>query len=1161
MTISRCHFRRRGTKNAENSFRSSGLNRLVCFNRADLLRLLSCLVVSGLLYVSGVCQPIGTIFAAEPHHLAAPAFEGATVEGSAVVRSDWSVYRDAQFGFSLRYPGDWTLSPGETVDPYAWVWEVRVIAPSGVYAAIVVDVSPLEDSHQDLESWAAAVLAARGYSWAELEAQRGIQPVLIDEVPALRIELPADSEILTVFTHGEYGYVISLDQGDADRRTGERLTPELRDQNAAIYDEVVGSWVFGDMQPSIEARTPSLTVGVAEVADAFDFPVGARSTFEYAENPYFWEGQYHYCFGTDKGNLYHGGQDRDNLAGTAVRAVANGEVYWYDPYYSSYPGRIVIVEHDLTGGGTIFSMYAHLGSVSVSAGQSVQKGDLIGTLLDQGSNTHIHWEMRYNGSMASFPCNSGFVPGIGYTYPNLPDAWGYTNPPVFVIAQNGGTCPAPYPLDPEDGSILDSRTVTFRWNGEKWCDFEGYTFRVCTSSDVSNPANCLIDTDEAGTQRIETIRGYDNQDLYWGVRAANAPHGADWAVSRFRIEPETPPPPSGQWTARYFSSRTCWDNHSLCTNPGITETLYLPGEAVLLDEDWGTGDPGGVGVDDWTGLFEATLDFSSGDYVFYADHDDGLKLEIGAFAEHTKDNAGNGSKICNGTGGYALSGEVPITAYLREDGGEARLRLWWSTNTGDCLPPPPVAPILQSPDDAHLYNEGQDITLAWSDTGDAYYGEIWGGPEGTQGFGWHSDTFENTGSPMAGYTYSWHVKGRNVAGLGEWSSTWTFTVKPAAPSELSALAMSSARVDLSWSDNSGHEAGYELFRNGSYLAGVGANTTGYQDTSVSGGTTYTYTVEAFRGSIRSGASNMVQVTTPAGGDAYEPDDGSGQAGWITTGSPQLHSILPAADVDWVKFSLDSESEVVLECSGTSGDTRMWLYDDSLSQLAWDDNGGSGEFSRIDRLCDVDALPSGTYYVKLDEKDNDDEISGYTLSLTAGLCAATPVTSTVVINEVYPGDPDWVELYNGGDAPVDVAGWHLVMYSGYGVVDRDFTLPALVLQPDAYVVVHETPGTDTVTDLYLDSNLSWYHGGSGAVALTGGTGSGFDFVRWGSSTVHPPSGTAWSGSDPSSPGLGRALGRLSSGDTNDGSDWMTLSPSPGGSNPAADVYLPVVVKGG
>ena len=41
-----------------------------------------------------------------------------------------------------------------------------------------------------------------------------------------------------------------------------------------------------------------------------------------------------------------------------------------------------------------------------------------------------------------------------------------------------------------------------------------------------------------GTQRTETIYGYDKQDLYWGVRAANFPGGADWTVRSFRLEPD-----------------------------------------------------------------------------------------------------------------------------------------------------------------------------------------------------------------------------------------------------------------------------------------------------------------------------------------------------------------------------------------------------------------------------------------------------------------------------------------------------------------------------------------------------------------------------------------------------------------------------------------------
>ena len=126
--------------------------------------------------------------------------------------------------------------------------------------------------------------------------------------------------------------------------------------------------------------------------------------------------------------------------------------------------------------------------------------------------------------------------------------------------------------------------------------------------------------------------------------------------------------------------------------------------------------------------------------------------------------------------------------------------------------------------------------------------------------------------------------------------------------------------------------------------------------------------------------------TPTG-DPYEPDDSSSQANWIYSGIPQTHSIVPAGDYDWVKFSLSTESEVVIETSGTAGDdTYMWLFDSS-SLLEEDDDSGIDYFSRIDRLCGVDALPAGTYYVEIDEFGNNDEIPSYDITLTVTACDA------------------------------------------------------------------------------------------------------------------------------------------------------------------------------
>jgi hypothetical protein len=53
----------------------------------------------------------------------------------------------------------------------------------------------------------------------------------------------------------------------------------------------------------------------------------------------------------------------------------------------------------------------------------------------------------------------------------------------------------------------------------------------------------VVDTGEGGTERTVTFDSrWDNRDLYWSVRAANAAGGADWSPARqFRISPNAPP--------------------------------------------------------------------------------------------------------------------------------------------------------------------------------------------------------------------------------------------------------------------------------------------------------------------------------------------------------------------------------------------------------------------------------------------------------------------------------------------------------------------------------------------------------------------------------------------------------------------------------------------
>jgi murein DD-endopeptidase MepM/ murein hydrolase activator NlpD len=164
------------------------------------------------------------------------------------------------------------------------------------------------------------------------------------------------------------------------------------------------------------------------------------------------------CFGVDWPRLLHAGVDWFRADGqyatpTDVLAVADGVVAWYDPAYNSYPGKVVIVRHRLADGRDLYSMYAHLGpDVSIVPGQVVVRGQRIGSMLYQGGNTHLHFELRYfldgrNIYGAYAACNSTTLyAGRGYTYRTYPDNFptagaGYVDPVAFIAANGGATPP------------------------------------------------------------------------------------------------------------------------------------------------------------------------------------------------------------------------------------------------------------------------------------------------------------------------------------------------------------------------------------------------------------------------------------------------------------------------------------------------------------------------------------------------------------------------------------------------------------------------------------------------------------------------------------------------------------------------------------------------
>jgi hypothetical protein len=92
---------------------------------------------------------------------------------------------------------------------------------------------------------------------------------------------------------------------------------------------------------------------------------------------------------------------------------------------------------------------------------------------------------------------------------------------------------------------------------------------------------------------------------------------------------------------------------------------------------------------------------------------------------------------------------------------------------------------------------------------------------------------------------------------------------PDAPADASALVLSATHVEVSWTDLSNDELGFEIERSadGGAWSALGtelADATRYDDLAAAPGTSYAYRVRAFNGAGASAWTASGQVTTPAG---------------------------------------------------------------------------------------------------------------------------------------------------------------------------------------------------------------------------------------------------------------------------------------------------------
>ena len=229
--------------------------------------------------------------------------------------------------------------------------------------ALQEEITQTEAALQTEKASVETVRLERLVKQAELDRQRDAANALIRGLKASKAETEGDLDDLSA-------------EEEAVQAEIQRLSRELAEEEAEAARQAMAaardaSW-YGEL------TTPATLGGYA-------WPVNSRrinSTFGGRASP------------GGIGSTNHKGIDIGGVGyGTDVHASKAGKVI-VSQYSSSY-GNYVVLSH---GSGNT-TLYAHMSKRSVSVGQSVSQGDILGTTGSTGCSTgpHLHFEISENG--------------------------------------------------------------------------------------------------------------------------------------------------------------------------------------------------------------------------------------------------------------------------------------------------------------------------------------------------------------------------------------------------------------------------------------------------------------------------------------------------------------------------------------------------------------------------------------------------------------------------------------------------------------------------------------------------------------------------------------------------------------------------------------------
>jgi hypothetical protein len=285
--------------------------------------------------------------------------------------------------------------------------------------------------------------------------------------------------------------------------------------------------------------------------------------------------------------------------------------------------------------------------------------------------------------------------------------------------------------------------------------------------------------------------------------------------------------------------------------------------------------------------------------------------------------------------------------------------------------------------------------------------------------------FSNTGL-SAGTTYYHKVKAEGTSDTYDSPFTaavaaTTTSAAPNAPSGLSASAVSSSQINLSWTDNSSNETGFEVKRatDSGFTQNVtwhgGITGTSYSDTGLSASTTYYYKVRA-QGTAQSSAYSAAVSATTSPSGATIPNPPSGLTATAVSNS--------RVDLSWTDNS-NNETGFEVKRATDSGFTTDVVWRGGISGTSYSDTGLSA---------------STTYYYKVRAEGTAGK-SAYSTAVNVTTSGST-LPPGVPISPHFAGINAWMPYQIGSHiyygkletkwAEVQASGAKIMRYGGNGV---------------------------------------------------------------------------------------------------------------------------------